>query len=92
LVRESAWKIPLWKLRLEWENIIKVDLEKIAREGVDLILLTEDRTQCQAVMNTVLIFEFHQRLRIPGMAIKFSISKILHGVSFHSYINLVRYI
>jgi hypothetical protein len=38
-------KIPLWGVSVDWEDNIKVNL-------MELIRLTGDRVQCQAVVNT----------------------------------------
>jgi hypothetical protein len=53
LGRKSESKRPLGRPRHRWEDI-GVDLGEIGWEGVDGILLAQDRNQWRAVVNTVM--------------------------------------
>jgi len=46
-------------IRLKWEDNIRMDLREIGWKDVDLIRLTQDKDQWQAVVKTVM------NLRIP---------------------------
>jgi hypothetical protein len=59
LVGKPKGKTPLGRLRLRWEDNIKMDLRDIKWGGMDLIYLTQDTDQWGAVVNTVM------NLRVP---------------------------
>jgi hypothetical protein len=51
LVGKPEGKRLLGRHRCRWEDNIKMDLREIAWEGVDWMLLAEDREQCRALVN-----------------------------------------
>jgi hypothetical protein len=59
LVRNPERKRLLGRSRRRRENNFRIDLREIGCEGVDWILLDQDRDQGRAVMNTVM------DLRVP---------------------------
>jgi hypothetical protein len=54
LVEKPEGKRPLGRIRRRWENNIKMSLEEICYEHVDLMHLSQDRDQWRAVVNTVM--------------------------------------
>ena len=66
LVGEVGGKRPLGRPRHSWKDIIKMDLQEVGREGIDLIDLTQNRDFWRAVVNEVL------DLRVPLNAENFS--------------------
>jgi hypothetical protein len=54
LIENLEGKRPLGRPRRIWENNIRVDLTKISLEGVDWILLAQDREHLRTVVNTVM--------------------------------------
>jgi hypothetical protein len=48
------WKRPVGRSRRRWEGNIRMDLTERGWEGVDWILLAQDRDQWWAVVNTVM--------------------------------------
>jgi hypothetical protein len=50
---------PLERPRHRWVNNIKMDLREIGWDGMDWIVLAQDRDQCRALVNTVM------NLRVP---------------------------
>jgi hypothetical protein len=54
LVGKSIWKILLGKLRLGWEDYIRISVREVGCEGVDWIHLAQDRVQCQALVKKVM--------------------------------------
>jgi hypothetical protein len=59
LVGKPEGKRPLGRPRCRWEDNIKTELKEIGWEGVDWILLAQDRDQWRALVKTVL------NLRVP---------------------------
>ena len=59
LVGKPEGKRPLGRLRLRWEDNIKMDLQEVGCEGMDWIDLAQDRGRWQALLNAVMI------LRVP---------------------------
>jgi hypothetical protein len=45
-------KILVWKPKHRWENNIKMDLKETGLEGMNWILLAQDRFLWQALVNT----------------------------------------
>jgi hypothetical protein len=54
LVRKLEEKRPLGRPRHRWEDNIRLDLEEMRWEAVDLIHLTQDKDQWWALVNTVM--------------------------------------
>jgi hypothetical protein len=59
LVEKPEGKRPLGRARRRWENNIRMDLREIGWGGMDWIVLTQDRDQWRALVNTVM------NLRVP---------------------------
>jgi hypothetical protein len=55
---ESDGKRPLGRSRLNWEDIIKIDLQISEKESMHWIDLTQNRNKCWALMNAVKNFRF----------------------------------
>jgi hypothetical protein len=49
----------LGRPRRRWEDIIKMDLQKVGRGGEDWIVLAQDRGRCRALVNA------EMNLRVP---------------------------
>ena len=58
-VVKSEGKTPLGRPKHRWEDNIKMDLQKVEREGMDWINLAQDRDICLALVNAVM------NLRVP---------------------------
>jgi hypothetical protein len=58
-VGKPEGKIPLGRPRRRWVDNIKMDLNKIGRDGMDWIDLAQDRDQWRALVNMVM------NLRVP---------------------------
>ena len=56
LMRKSEEKRPLGRPRRRWEDNIKMDLQEVGWEGIDLIELAQDRDRCRALVSTVMNF------------------------------------
>jgi hypothetical protein len=54
LVRRPEGKRPLGRPRHRWEDNIKMDLREIGIDGVNWILLAQDRVHWRAFVNTVM--------------------------------------
>jgi hypothetical protein len=54
LVRKPEGKRPFRKSRYRWKNNIMVDFKETGREGVDWILMAQDRVQWWAFVNMVM--------------------------------------
>jgi hypothetical protein len=54
LVGRPEGKRPLERPRHRWEDNIKMDLREIGIDGVNWILLAQDRVQWRAFVNTVM--------------------------------------
>ena len=52
-------KRPLGRPMLRWEDNIKMDLQEVGCEGIDWIIVTEDRDRWQALVNVVM------NIRVP---------------------------
>jgi hypothetical protein len=52
MVHEEGKRL-LERSRRRWEGIIRMDLREIECEGVDWMLLTQDRDQWRALVNMV---------------------------------------
>jgi hypothetical protein len=52
-------KRPLGRARRRWVDNIKMDLRETGWDGIDWIVLAQDRDQCRALVNTVM------NLRVP---------------------------
>jgi hypothetical protein len=50
-VRKSEGKRPLGRLRLRWEDNIKMDLQEVECEGMDWIELAEHRDRWWALVS-----------------------------------------
>jgi hypothetical protein len=59
LVGKPEEKRPLGKPRRRWVDNITMDLREIAWDGMDWIVLAQDRDQQMALVNTVM------KLRVP---------------------------
>jgi hypothetical protein len=59
LVGKPEGKRPLGRPRHRWVDNIKIDLREIVWDGMDWIVLAQDRDQWRALVNTVMI------LRVP---------------------------
>jgi hypothetical protein len=64
LVPKTEGKMPLERHRSEWEDNLRMNLEKIVWEVVDSIYMVQDGNQWRAVVNTLMNLRFHKRLRI----------------------------
>jgi hypothetical protein len=51
---EARSERPLGRLRHRWEDNIKMDLRETGIDGVNWILLAQDRVQWRAFVNTVI--------------------------------------
>jgi len=47
-------KRPLGRPRRRWEDNIKMDLQDVGCEGMDLICLAQDRNRLRAIVNAVM--------------------------------------
>jgi hypothetical protein len=56
LVRKCEGKRPRGRPRRGWEDNIKTYLKLVECEGLDWILLAQDRTKWQTIVNTVINF------------------------------------
>jgi hypothetical protein len=54
-VKPEGYK-PLGRPRCRWEDNVRVDVREIRWDGVDWILLAQDRDQWRALVNTVMNF------------------------------------
>jgi hypothetical protein len=59
LVGRLEGRRPLERLRLRWEDNIKMDLQEVGWEGVDWIYMAQDRDRWRALVNAVM------NLRVP---------------------------
>jgi hypothetical protein len=59
LIGRPEGTIPLGRLRLRWENNIKMDLREIGIDGTNWIRLAQDRVQWRSFVNAVM------DLRVP---------------------------
>jgi len=59
LERKPEGRRPLGRPKHRWEDNIKMDLQKVEREGMDWINLAQDRDICLALVNAVM------NLRVP---------------------------
>jgi hypothetical protein len=57
LVGKSEGKRPLGRPRRRWVYNIKMNLREIGWDGMDWIVLAQDRDQCMALVNTVECWE-----------------------------------
>jgi hypothetical protein len=57
LVGKQEEKRPLGRPRLRWDNI-RMDIREVGWEGVDWMLLAQNKDQCRAVVHTVKSEEF----------------------------------
>jgi hypothetical protein len=55
-VRKPEGKRSLGRPWLRWEDNIKIDLQEVGREGMDLIDLAQDRYKWRALVNAVMDF------------------------------------
>ena len=69
LVRKREGKRPLRRLRLRWEDNIKMDLQEVGCGGMDWIELAQERDMWRALVNAVVIFGFHKMRRISRLAV-----------------------
>ena len=56
LVRKPEGKRPLGRPRRRWEDNVKMDLEKLARDCGDWMGLAQDRDRWRALVSTVMNF------------------------------------
>ena len=61
LVGKPEGKRPLGRLRLRWEDNIKLDTQELGCVGLDWIDLAQDRDRWRALVNAVMNF------RVPKM-------------------------
>ena len=54
LVGEPGGKRPIGRPRRRWEDNIKMDLQEVGCEGMDLIELAQDRDRWRALVNAVM--------------------------------------
>jgi hypothetical protein len=54
LVGKPEGKRPFGRLRLRWEDNIKLDLQDVGCEGMDWIDMAQDRDRWQAFVNAVM--------------------------------------
>ena len=59
LVGKPEGKTSLGRLRLRWEDNIKMDLQEVGSVGMDWIQLAEDRDRWKTLVNAVM------NLRVP---------------------------
>ena len=59
LVGKTERKRPLGRLRIRWEDNIKMDLQEVGCKGMDWIELAQDRDRRRALANAVM------NLRVP---------------------------
>jgi hypothetical protein len=59
LARTPGGKRPLRRLRLRWENNIKVDIREVGCGGMDWVDVTQDRDRWRALVNA------EMKLRVP---------------------------
>jgi hypothetical protein len=57
-------KRPLKISRFGWENNIEMDLKQVVYEGVDWILLAQNRNNWRALVNTIMKLWFNKKLGI----------------------------
>jgi hypothetical protein len=55
-VGKPEGKRPLGRPRLRWEGNIKMGLQVVGSEGMDYIVLDEDRDKWRALVNAVMSF------------------------------------
>jgi hypothetical protein len=58
LVRKTEGRRPLGRPRNRREDNIRMDLREVGWEGVDWMLLSEDRDHWRALVNTVMNLRF----------------------------------
>jgi len=56
LVEKPEGKLPLGRLRLRWDDNIKMDLQELECGGMDWIELARDRDRWQARVNAIMNF------------------------------------
>ena len=56
-VGKPKGKRPLGRLRLRWEDNIKMDLQEVRYGVMDWIELVEDRDRCRALVNAIMNFQ-----------------------------------
>jgi hypothetical protein len=54
LVRKPEGNRPLARRRRSWVDNIKIDLREVGWEGMDLIVLAQEREQWRALVHTVM--------------------------------------
>jgi hypothetical protein len=54
LVGKPEGKRPHGRIRLRWEDHIKIDLQEVGCEGLEWIDLTQDRDRWQAFVNAIM--------------------------------------
>jgi len=54
LVGKRDGKRPLGRPRCRWEDNIKMDLQEVGREGMDLIDVAQDRERWRTLVNAVI--------------------------------------
>jgi hypothetical protein len=56
--KKREGKTPLGRLRRRWVDNNKIDLREIKWDGMDWIVLNEDRDRWRALVNTVISLRF----------------------------------
>jgi hypothetical protein len=59
--RKSRREGTTWETSARWEDNIKVDVIETGFENMNQICLTQDRSQCQFLVNMVRAFGFHEK-------------------------------
>jgi hypothetical protein len=77
LVGKPEGKIPLGRLTHRWEDNVKIDLREIGWGGMDWIDLAQDRDQCRALVNMVILQLVASQEGLSSMELEFCLGSIL---------------
>jgi hypothetical protein len=89
LMEKPEGKRQFGRLRLQWEDNIKISLQEEGSGGMDWIDLAQDKDRCRALVHAVMkLVHAVMKLRVPlnarnflTEAVSFSRRTLLHGVS-----------